>query len=407
MDIVVKGRNVEVPDHYRVHVEEKLTRLERYDRKVIRFDVELFHEPNRRQSKNCQRVEITGKGRGPAVRAEASAGDFYAALDAAVTKLENRLRRLHDRRRVHYGRRSQTSVAEATAHLPPRRRRARAATNGRAPDRGAARARTEQSYRPSRGAGTALGQCRGGQPPRPDRPGEGARIDPDDRRPGPLPDGAGRPRLLPVPRRGLRPAERRLPQKGIRLRRDPAGLTTGTNATSPRVASSGAFACDAQFGPARIWRTLRAGDTDGRRSIRPSRAQSCARPASDVRVHRRCTRGLTGCGDDGGNAEGNAGTDSPARTTTPRRQAEAGRGAQEGRRRSSRARTPPGSTATLEVTNSLDEPMEYHGTINFLDASGARSPRACSTPARSRRARRRTEEIPGANVYEAVAGVHL
>ena len=93
MDIVVKGRNVEVPEHYRVHVAEKLARLERYDRKVIRFDVELFHEPNRRQSKNCQRVEITGKGRGPVVRSEACAGDFYAALDAAVSKLENRLRR--------------------------------------------------------------------------------------------------------------------------------------------------------------------------------------------------------------------------------------------------------------------------------------------------------------------------
>jgi len=115
MDIVVKGRNVEVPEHYRVHVEDKLARLERYDRKVIRFDVELFHEPNRRQAKNCQRVEITGMGRGPAVRAEACAGDFYAALDAAVTKLENRLRRLHDRRRVHYGRRSPSSVAEATS----------------------------------------------------------------------------------------------------------------------------------------------------------------------------------------------------------------------------------------------------------------------------------------------------
>lgn len=149
MDIVVKGRNVEVPEHYRVHVEEKLTRLERYDRKVIRFDVELFHEPNRRQSKNCQRVEITGKGRGPAVRAEACAGDFYAALDSAVTKLENRLRRLHDRRRVHYGRRSPSSVAEATA--------ASAATdvapingsetNGRRAGRTAVLpARTEESY---------------------------------------------------------------------------------------------------------------------------------------------------------------------------------------------------------------------------------------------------------------------
>ncbi len=117
MDIVVKGRNVEVPDHYRVHVEDKLSRMERYDRKVIRFDVELYHEPNRRQHKNCQRVEITGKGKGPAVRAEACAGDFYAALDMAVAKLENRMRRLHDRRRVHHGRRSPASVAEATANL--------------------------------------------------------------------------------------------------------------------------------------------------------------------------------------------------------------------------------------------------------------------------------------------------
>ncbi|MFD9706056.1 ribosome hibernation-promoting factor, HPF/YfiA family [Lentzea sp. NPDC059081] len=117
MDIVVKGRNVEVPDHYRVHVAEKLARLERYDRKVIRFDVELFHEPNRRQSKNCQRVEITGKGRGPVVRSEACAGDFYAALDSAVAKLENRLRRSHDRRRVHHGARAPISVAEATSGL--------------------------------------------------------------------------------------------------------------------------------------------------------------------------------------------------------------------------------------------------------------------------------------------------
>ncbi|MFF5987790.1 ribosome hibernation-promoting factor, HPF/YfiA family [Prauserella flavalba] len=115
MDIVVKGRNVEVPEHYRLHVSEKLARLERYDRKVIRYDVELFHEPNRRQSKNCQRVEITGKGKGPAVRSAASAGDFYAALDSAISKLENRLRRMHDRRRIHYGRRSPESVAEATS----------------------------------------------------------------------------------------------------------------------------------------------------------------------------------------------------------------------------------------------------------------------------------------------------
>jgi len=117
VNIVVKGRNVEVPDHFRVHVAEKVARLERYDHKIIVVDVELYHERNRRQSKSCQRVEITGRGRGPVVRAEACASDFYAALDLAVNRLDSRLRRQHDRRCVHYGRRIPTSVAKATAAL--------------------------------------------------------------------------------------------------------------------------------------------------------------------------------------------------------------------------------------------------------------------------------------------------
>lgn len=114
MDIVVSGRNVEVPDHYRVHVAEKLSKIERFDHKLIRIDVELHHERNRRQSSACQHVEITCKSRGPAVRSEACAADFYAALDAAVGKLEARLRRAADRRRVHYGQRRVKSVLDAT-----------------------------------------------------------------------------------------------------------------------------------------------------------------------------------------------------------------------------------------------------------------------------------------------------
>jgi ribosomal subunit interface protein len=100
VEIVVTGRNVEVPEHFRVHVAEKVARLERYDHKIVGMEVELFHERNRRQLKNCQRVELTGRGCGPVARAEACAHDFYAALDAAVAKLESRLRRSHDRRRV-------------------------------------------------------------------------------------------------------------------------------------------------------------------------------------------------------------------------------------------------------------------------------------------------------------------
>jgi ribosomal subunit interface protein len=118
VDIVVKGRNVEVPDHYREHVASKLAPSERLDSRVIRIDVELMHEKNPRQSDRCQRVEITCYSKGPVIRAEASAADFYAALDAAVLKLEARLRKAHDRRRVHHGRHTPPSVAEVTAGLP-------------------------------------------------------------------------------------------------------------------------------------------------------------------------------------------------------------------------------------------------------------------------------------------------
>lgn len=116
-DVVVKGRNVEIPEHFRLYVSEKLARLERFDPTIHIFDVELFHERNRRQSKSCQRVEITARGKGPVVRAEACADSFYAALESATTKLESRLRRTKDRRKVHYGEKRPVSVAEATAAL--------------------------------------------------------------------------------------------------------------------------------------------------------------------------------------------------------------------------------------------------------------------------------------------------
>jgi ribosomal subunit interface protein len=93
--------------------------LERFDRTVYLFDVELDHERNRRQRKSCQHVEITARGRGPVVRGEACANSFYAAFESAVARLESRLRRVKDRRKVHYGDKTPVSLAAATAVLPP------------------------------------------------------------------------------------------------------------------------------------------------------------------------------------------------------------------------------------------------------------------------------------------------
>lgn len=115
MEIVVRGRNVVIPDHYRQHVADKLAKVERYDHKIIRTDVELQHERNPRQNGSCQHVEITCRTRGPVVRTEACAEDFYKALDLATERLERRLRQAADRRRVHHGRRTPKSLAQVSA----------------------------------------------------------------------------------------------------------------------------------------------------------------------------------------------------------------------------------------------------------------------------------------------------
>ncbi|MGV0791623.1 ribosome hibernation-promoting factor, HPF/YfiA family [Mycolicibacterium sp. XJ1819] len=117
-EVAVTGRNVEVPDHFRTYVSEKLARLERLDRTIHLFGVELHHERNRRQRKNCQNVEITARGRGPVVRAEGCGDSFYASFESALDKLEERLRRAKDRRKIHYGDKRPVSVAEATAMTP-------------------------------------------------------------------------------------------------------------------------------------------------------------------------------------------------------------------------------------------------------------------------------------------------
>ena len=117
MEIVVTGRHVQVSERFRRHLDEKLAKVPQLAPRVQRLDVVVTHEVNKRQAKGSDRVEITCHVKGPVVRAEASADDEYGALDIAMDKLLERLRRDHDRRRVHRGRHAPESVAQATARL--------------------------------------------------------------------------------------------------------------------------------------------------------------------------------------------------------------------------------------------------------------------------------------------------
>jgi len=103
MEIIVRGRHVTVPARFRQHATAKLARLEKLDAKAVRIDVEVSEERNPRQSDHRERVELTIRSRGPAIRAEASADDRYTALDLAFAKLESRLRRASDRRKIKHG----------------------------------------------------------------------------------------------------------------------------------------------------------------------------------------------------------------------------------------------------------------------------------------------------------------
>ncbi|HTQ92517.1 MAG TPA: ribosome-associated translation inhibitor RaiA [Streptosporangiaceae bacterium] len=100
MEVIVRGRHITVPARFRQHAAAKLAKLEKLDAKAVRIDVEVSEERNPRQSDRRERVELTIRSRGPAIRAEAAADDRYAALDLAFAKLESRLRRAADRRKV-------------------------------------------------------------------------------------------------------------------------------------------------------------------------------------------------------------------------------------------------------------------------------------------------------------------
>lgn len=119
MEIVVKARHTEVAERFRQHAAEKLSRVERLDPKVIRIDVEHSHERNPRLSDVRERIELTCHSRGPVIRAEAAAGDPYAALDLALGKLEARLRRAKDRRKDHHSGPDPLPVAAEDVLPPP------------------------------------------------------------------------------------------------------------------------------------------------------------------------------------------------------------------------------------------------------------------------------------------------
>ncbi|GGH37711.1 ribosome hibernation-promoting factor, HPF/YfiA family [Microbacterium album] len=98
MDTHISGVGVGVTDRFRSVVEEKTARIATLAPRAMRLEVKVTHQAHRNGRVEDDVVELTIIGKGPVIRAEACAGDKFAALDVALDKLVEQLRRAKDKR---------------------------------------------------------------------------------------------------------------------------------------------------------------------------------------------------------------------------------------------------------------------------------------------------------------------
>jgi ribosomal subunit interface protein len=98
METSIVGVGVGITDRFRSVVEDKATRIEHLAPRAQRVDIKVTHRAYHNGRMEDDTVELTLTGKGPLVRAEATDADKFAALDMAVDKLCEQLRRAKDKR---------------------------------------------------------------------------------------------------------------------------------------------------------------------------------------------------------------------------------------------------------------------------------------------------------------------
>jgi ribosomal subunit interface protein len=115
MDVTITGRGVGIPDRFEDYATEKSEKIAHLADKAVALEIRVVRHHETAGSTGDDRVELTLIGPGPVVRAEAAAGDKYAAFDLAFDKLLERVRQAKDRRKVHRGQHRPASLREATS----------------------------------------------------------------------------------------------------------------------------------------------------------------------------------------------------------------------------------------------------------------------------------------------------
>ncbi|HIY65730.1 MAG TPA: ribosome-associated translation inhibitor RaiA [Candidatus Agrococcus pullicola] len=99
MDINVTGRNATITDRFREYTTDKVAKVEQLLPKAQNLTVKLTKHATAHDAQSAgARVEITVRGPGGVIRAEAEGPDKYRAFDQAYHRVMERSRRLHDKR---------------------------------------------------------------------------------------------------------------------------------------------------------------------------------------------------------------------------------------------------------------------------------------------------------------------
>ncbi|MBK5091900.1 MAG: ribosome-associated translation inhibitor RaiA [Actinobacteria bacterium] len=94
MQVIVKGKNIEVTDALRTHAEQKVAKIGKLGLDFKEIEVKLVVEKNP-SIKDNQIAELTLVGGGPLLRATDRDRDMYVAIDKAVSKLLRRTKKFH------------------------------------------------------------------------------------------------------------------------------------------------------------------------------------------------------------------------------------------------------------------------------------------------------------------------
>jgi len=124
MDIVVRGKNIEVPPRLRKLAREKVRKISRFTHDAGRVEVDFSELRNRRVSDN-QVCDVIVHLKRNFVKAHAAASEPAAALDLVLDKVEHQVARIKEKR------------VSRTTHAPRRNRDASSGANAlSAPDSG-------------------------------------------------------------------------------------------------------------------------------------------------------------------------------------------------------------------------------------------------------------------------------